>query len=150
MIEKLEQCTQLISEKNFFILDDKEEKAPYIVATSGEFEIINNNKKELKFIAIDSFIYNSEDNKRCDCAIYDDGTFCFIELKNSKRTNWHNHRKKAESQLEETIKTFISSGITKNRKLEAYMCCNCKIEIKVYFQDNLNTSLYCDTQKEFK
>ena len=164
MIDKIEQCTKIINDKNFFIVDDKDKEPPYIVNENGEFEIVNNTKKELFFIAIDSCVYDSKDDTRCDCAIYDEDTFCFIELKRCKRTAWKSHRETAENQLKNTIQTFTKYVITKNKKLEAFMSCNCTInneytkirktsnkhETITYFEETLNTSLYCDTKKEFK
>jgi len=163
MTDKVEQCTQITSDKNFFIIDDNEQNPPYIVEKNGEFEIINNNEKQLSFVAIDSCIYDSQDDTRADCAIYDDKTFCFIELKHSKRTSWKRHRITAEKQLKNTINNFQSLDIIKNKRLEAYMCCTCtlgkeytkikkasnKNEIIRYFDKTLNTNLYCDNKKEF-
>jgi len=164
MTDKIEQCTKMINDSSFFIIDDKEKEPPYLVYKNGEFEVINQNKKELSFISIDSCVYDSKDDTRCDCAIYDEVTFCFIELKHCKRTAWKRHRAKAEDQLKKTIETFEEEGITKDKKLEAFMSCNCtidseytkikrisnKFEVITYFKDNLNTDLYCDTKKEFK
>ena len=163
MIDKLIECTQIISDNNFFIIDDKENHPPYIVDKNGEFNIINNSKKQLSFIAIDSCIYNSQDDTRCDCAISDNETFCFIELKHTKRTAWKKRRDDAQKQLEATISEFTTKNVTQNKKLEAFMCCNCTIdneytkirnatntsEKETYFELALNTSLYCDTKKEF-
>lgn len=163
MINKIKKCTQNINDKHFFIIDDKQNKPAYIVSNNGEFEIINKNTKELCFLAIDDCIYDSTDGTRCDCAIYDDKTFSFIELKHTKRTSWKNSRETAQTQLETAIKEFENLDIISNKKLEAYMCCTCKIdtnytkiskasiksEIIVYFQDELNITLYCDNKKEF-
>lgn len=164
MTKIINECSEVISLTNFFIQDGEDNKPVYIVDNNGEFQIINNDKKDLTFIAIDSCIYNSEDDKRCDCAIYDDNTLCFIELKNCKRTAWKSHRENAEKQLEKTINNFKSQSIIKDKNLEAYMCCTCiidnkftkikkasnKSEVITYFEDTLNTSLYCDAKKEFK
>jgi len=158
-------CEQIVSDKNFYIIDDIKSKPAYIISDNGEFNIINNNEKNITFIAIDSCIYNSDDDTRCDFAIYDENNFCFVELKHTeKRTSWKRHRKKAQEQLESTINDFKSVAITDNKQLEAYMCCTCKISNKntkiknasnqieriTYFEENLDTILYCDNQKEFK
>jgi len=163
MINNLLECTKTISDEIFFIIDDKEDEPPYIVGKDGEFKIINSQKKELSFISIDSCIYGEKDIARCDCAIYDDKTFCFIELKHTKTTNWKRRRSDAEKQVEATINNFKNDDIVKGKILEAYMCCNCTIDNEytkiqsasnssekiTYFELELNTSLYCDTKKEF-
>lgn len=164
MTKVLEECIEVTSLASFFIKDDKEKEPASIVLENGEFEIINKNKKELSFLPIDGCVYKSDDEKRCDCVVHDDKTFCFIELKNCKRTNWKKYREPAEKQLERTIKNFKSESIIKDKNLEAYMCCTCTIdneytkiksasnksEIITYFEESLNTSLYCDNKKEFK
>jgi len=163
VINNFGECLESVEEKHFFIQDGSNQKPAFIVKEKGEFEVINNTRDSINFLKIDSCVYNSDDTKRCDCALYSLDTFCFIELKNSKRTNWKSHRITAENQLKATIIDFIDEGITKNKILEAYMCCTCKIdgnytkisrasnnyEVQTYFIDELNTKLYCDTKKEF-
>lgn len=163
VINNFEICTQSVHQQHFSIQDGDDVKPAFLVEKNGEFEVLNNTKSPIHFLKIDSCISNSNDSKRCDCAIYNDDTFCFIELKNSKRTNWKSHRKSAEEQLEATILNFTYENITKNKVLEAYMCCTCIIdenftkisrasnnyETQTYFIDALNTKLYCDTRKEF-
>jgi len=164
VINNFDDCLESIDEKHFFIQDGEAQRPAFIVGTNGEFEVINNTDSPINFLKIDSCVYDSRDGTRCDCAIYNDDTFCFLELKNSKRTNWKSHRESAEKQLEATILDFKDENITNNKTLEAYMCCtSCNIdgnytrilrasnnnEKTVYFIDELNTKLYCDTKKGF-
>ena len=132
MINNLSQCTENIDKKHFFIKDGDDQKPAFIIEKNGEFEVINNTDNSIKFLKIDACIYNSNDNLRCDCAIYNDNVFCFIELKNSKRTNWKSHRESAEKQLKATILDFQNEEITQNKTFEAYMCCTyCDINDKI-------------------
>ncbi|WP_294963592.1 hypothetical protein [Sulfurimonas sp.] len=163
VINNFDKCVESVDKKHFFIQDADDQKPAFIVEENGEFEVVNKTNHPVDFLKIDSCVSNSSDNKRCDCAIYNDDIFCFIELKNSKRTNWKSWIKSAEEQLEATIEDFKNEEITKNKTLEAYMCCTCKIdgnftkisrasnnyEVQTYFIDELNTKLYCDTKKEF-
>jgi len=163
VINNFNNCLESVNKKHFFIQDGENQKPAFLVEFNGEFEVINNTDSSINFLKIDSCVYDSSDSKRCDCAIYSDNTFCFLELKNSKRTQWKNHRASAEKQLKSTISDFNDENITKNKTLEAYMCCTCKIdgnftkisrasnnyEVQTYFIDELNTKLYCDTKKEF-
>ena len=164
MTKTIEECSEVTSLPAFFIKDGEDKEPAYIDPKKGEFNIINKNEKKLTFIATDSCVYKSDDEKRCDCVMHDDKTFCFIELKNCKRTAWKNHRETAEKQLETTIRNFEAKNIIKDKNLEAYMCCTCTIEneytkikrasnkseVITYFEDSLNTSLYCHNEKEFK
>ena len=164
MINNFYTCVKSIDKKHFFIQDAENQKPAFIVEKNGEFEVINNTNNPINFLQIDSCVSNSNDSTRCDCAIYNDSTFCFIELKNSKRTNWKAHRTSAEKQLKVTILKFNDESIIQNKSLEAYMCCTCRVdgnftkilkasnnfETQTYFIDELNTKLYCDTKKEFK
>lgn len=166
MINNFVSCLESRDEKHFFIQDGKTTKEPaYIVLEKGEFEVINNTQEPIYFLPTDSCVYDSSDNTRCDCIVYNDDTMCFIELKCIKLKNLTKNRKKAESQLEETIKNFLEEEIIQNKNLEAYTCCNCKIskddtfepitrkpknkEKENYFFENFNTILHCNTKKEF-
>ncbi|WP_297440407.1 hypothetical protein [Sulfurimonas sp.] len=165
MINNFNHCLESINKKNFFIQDGNDKQPAFIVEKHGEFEVINNTKHPINFLKIDSCVANSTDNSRCDCAIYNNTTFCFIELKCIKPKNLQKNRRKAEKQLEVTIQAFRNKEVLKTKILEAYVCCNCKIgtdssfepitkkpnnkERIVYFMYELNTKLYCDTKKEF-
>ena len=164
MINNFNECLESVDKKHFFIQDGNDQEPSFIVENKGEFEVINNTNLPIKFLKTDACVSSSNDDKRCDCTIYNDNTFCFVELKNSKRTNWKIHRETAEKQLKATILDFKDESITKNKTLEAYMCCNsCDIagnftkilrasnnsNTQVYFKDILKTRLYCDTKKEF-
>ena len=165
MINNFNTCVESIDEKLFFIQDGDNQKSAFIVEKNGEFEVANNTSDPIKFLKIDSCVSNSSDNTRCDCAIYNSDTFCFIELKCIKPTSFSKNRKKAEKQLEATIEEFDNEDIIKNKNLEAYVCSNCKTEKDTsyepitqqpkntnqttYFEFELNTKLYYSTKKEF-
>jgi len=163
MIHNFNECLENVDKKHFFIQDGDDQLPAFVVEKNGEFEVINNTGSHINFLKIDSCVYHSKHSTRCDCTIYNDDTFCFLELKSSKRTNWKSHRESAEKQLKTTILDFTNEDVTKDKTLEAYMCCTCTIdgnftqilrasnnyEVQTYFIDELNTKLYCDTKKEF-
>ena len=163
MQNKINNCLEIISKKHFFIDDDIKNNPAYLKDTNGQFEVINNTNKDINFLKIDDCIYTSKDNTRCDCAIFDEKVFCFVELKTCKRTAWKPHREKSQKQLENTINNFKKNAIIKDKKLEAYISYTCTInkeyhkikkasnsfEIETYFKDELNTDLYCNNKKEF-
>jgi len=160
MINNFDICTERIVEKCFYIEDGDNQKPAEINYINGEFKVVNNANSPMNFLKIDSCIYDSTDDTRCDCAIYNHNTFCFIELKCIRPSKFTKNRKKAESQLEATIVDLL-----RNRTLEAYVSLNCQIKIddifepitqkpknsekEAHFIETLNTRLYYDTKKEF-
>lgn len=161
-MKNLEHCTQNISETHFFIQDDIENKPAYIKEKQGQFEVINDTKKNIQFLQIDDCIYTSKDTSRCDCAVYDDKVFCFIELKTCKISNQKANRKKADAQLKFTIEQFKKEGILKDKTLEAFACITCNHDGKLTritnarnqnamleFEDELDTSLHYECKKRF-
>lgn len=151
---------------NFDICVESVNKKPAsIVEGNGEFEVINNTSEPIYFLKTDSCVYDSSDTTRCDCAIYNDNTFSFIELKCIKPKNFNKKRKEAENQLEATIQDFSNSEVIQDKILEAFVCSNCQIKTDGNFEPitkkprnsnkeshfllNLKTRLYYDTKKEF-
>lgn len=165
MINNFNKCLERVEKKHFFIKDGDDQEPAFIVKRNGEFEVINNIEDPINFLKIDSCIYGSSDDTRCDCAIYNDDTFCFIELKCIKTSAVTKNRKKAETQLEATIIDFKNEGVLQNKTLEAYACLNCRIKIddtfepitqkpknsekEAHFMETLNTKLYYECKKEF-
>ncbi len=164
MINNFSECVENINKKRFFIRDGNDQEPVCVAEDNGEFEVTNNTSDFLHLLKTDSCVYISKAPKRCDCIIYNNHTVCFIELKLTKRTQWKSWRNSAEEQLEATILQLKDKDITQNKALEAYMCCTyCDINDKItkisratnknetitYFEDELNTALYCDTKKEF-
>jgi hypothetical protein len=75
----------------------------------ANFIIQNPNAKEIHFVAIDSCVFIDNTHKKCDCIVYDDAFFCFIEIKDTDNANLGSRRKnlsKAYKQLETTITMF--------------------------------------------
>ena len=165
MINNFDECLESVEEKHFFIQDGSNQKPAFIVKEKGEFEVINHTSDSINFLKTDSCISDSNDTKRCDCAVFNNDTFCFIELKCIRASKFTTNRKKAETQLEATIDNFKDEDILSNKNLEAYVCLNCKIDEndgfesitqrprnkdkETHFLFNLNTRLYYATKKEF-
>ena len=163
MLDISSACLQEISEKSFFIIDDENQKPAKIVDSNGQFGVINNTINSLNFLQIDDCVYKSGDESRCDCAIFNSDTFCFIELKTCKKKNSKANRRKAENQLEETIIKFENHYYLKGEKLEAYVCLTCNRDDKLVhipstanqdkkleFEEEYNTKLEYLCNKEFK
>jgi hypothetical protein len=165
VINNFDICIESIVKKHFFIEDIKDKEPAEIKYTDGEFEVINHTNSPINFLKIDSCVYSSSDTTRSDCAVYNDNTFCFIELKCIKPKNFTKKRKEAEEQLEATIRDFQDKEIVKNKNLEAYVCSNCIVkvdekyeeitkqpknkEVRAKFEFELNTIIYYSKKKEF-
>jgi hypothetical protein len=155
-------CLQIIEKEAFEIFDNIEEKKCIIREENGQFKVLNTSKKEIGFIAVDECLFNSSDGSRCDCIIFDDEVFCFIELKSCKNKNISGNRRKAKSQLIATIE-FFQEKIKIDKKLEAYICVTCsrdegKItmtprasngDAQLEFEESYNTQLFYECQRKF-
>ena len=115
-------CLEINSESEFWIYDCDEENRCYMKSEESQFQVINNTKNDIFFLAIDKCIFFDDDEfEKCDCAVFNEKTFCFIEIKKSKKSRKKANRKKAKSQLKTTIEIF-QGKIQFDLKLEAYLC----------------------------
>jgi len=165
MLENIDDCREVISSKNFFIQDKDGSSPAFIKYDNGQFEVINTIEDDINFLKIDDCIYTSEDKSRCDCAIFNDKVFCFIELKTletKKGKTKKERRKTAEKQLKHTIYNFKDESILQNKNKEAYVSFTCNIDgklteipnignadKKLEFKDDLDTDLKYSCKKEF-
>ena len=163
MLNISKDCLHNISKKEFFIIDDENQKPSKIVDSNGQFKVINNIDNNLTFLQIDDCVYKSKDDSRCDCAIYSHSIFSFIELKTCKKKNSKPNRRKAEKQLEETIVKFKNHYLLEGKKLEAYVCLTCHSDGKLIhisstanqdkileFEEDYNTKLEYICNKKFE
>lgn len=71
----------------------------------SHFNISNVNLKEIHFLCIDHCIFNTSAHQKCDFALFDDQTFCFVEIKDTRNRSTP-HKTDATDQLRETIIRF--------------------------------------------
>ena len=104
------------------------------------FTVINSKLENVNFLAIDGCIYQSEDNhKRCDFAVFNDKTFCFVELKLAERSkNRSIRRKDALVQLDVTINKFKQLISFQGYTVEAFACVGYKSTIPKSRASNTN------------
>ena len=166
MINNISTCTNTINHKQFYIQDDIANQPAYIKYDFGQFEVINNTQKNINFLQIDDCLEFENNNSRCDCVIFDDKVFCFIELKtisSIKNTIKTKRRKKSENQLRYTIEEFDKNGIIQHRNKEAFVSISCFQDNKLSkvpninsqdtileFEEDYKTTLYYECKKEFK
>ncbi len=155
------KCLETLVRAKFDIFDKEGERC-YVRKSGDEpihFAIENPNQKEVNFLAIDGCLFGSGDGKRCDCAVFDDKTFCWIEIKDTNPKQRSGNRKTAIGQLKATISLFKSKVDMSSYQLEAHMCLGVR---KVYpavsaqnqsavkeFFDELKTDLLEGNQKTF-
>lgn len=123
------------------IVDSEEQKiSGFVTDTFGQseksaqksFSVSNPSLKPYALLQIDNGIIQSSGTKKCDCAIANDKSLCFIEFKananSSKLSTIAKNYKKAIDQLITTIGFFDtfhnSQGVDFRtlRSVEAYIC----------------------------
>ena len=116
-------CLEILTGLEFSIYDSEIGRC-FIQKEEDEiihFTIKNPNQKEIGFLAIDKCIFMDNDKiKRCDCAVFDNKTFCFIEIKETNQRKSEN-RRKAKEQLLTTINEFKDKIDFSDKRLEAYV-----------------------------
>jgi len=74
-------------------------------------------------LAIDHCLFSDKDATRCDCAVFDEKTFCFVEIKETDTAARRSaHYQDAKSQLKATIRHFQNRMTFTTKRTEAYAC----------------------------
>lgn len=165
-------CIETISDEKFFVIEDSSTNKSSLIKKDtskgdySEFEIENINKKDIHFLAIDNCIFDdSSDHKKCDFSIFDETTFCFVEMKTNATSLKDQARKKNKKtailQLKETVKIFKEKiDFSKYEySIEAIICPKYEElrpvattnfqSAQLEFQKELNTILLNGNQKKF-
>lgn len=88
-----------------------------------QFTVQNPNLNEISILLIDGCMFSSNDETRCDFAVFDKKVFCFVELKMPESSRGvHANRNKAKKQLINTIKLLKSKVKFSTKRIEAYLC----------------------------
>ncbi len=101
-------------------------KPAKIVSDIDEYQltVINNNGHNIWFVKTDKCLLEN-DKSKCDCLLFSDEIFCFVEIKNSKSSSRSTQRAKAIEQLEATIINFKGNGINFSHIItKAIICFN--------------------------
>lgn len=154
-------CLEITNSPELHINDPTESKCQILSSEEihlSNFHIINQNRKDLSFLSIDKCVFNDNSHKKCDFAIFDEKTFCFVEIKDTdKRCTVH--KRKSISQLKTTITKFISCIDFSGYDIEAIISWRYRPfrpasstlmqSSKLDFSLSLNTKLLEGNQKEF-
>ena len=114
-------CHSLLK-ASFYVYDCNVSNRSVVQNTPFHFEVLNPSNKDIHFVAIDNCTIPSNYFRKCDFAVFDDNTFCFVEIKNVDLGQRYNARQKAKEQLGETIKLFKERIDMNHLKIEAIIC----------------------------
>jgi hypothetical protein len=82
-------CLESTTETVFHIFDSPDDPKRCFIKRQDEepehFKVKNPQSKVIHFLAIDKCIFSDTDVTRCDCAIFDETHFNFIEISESKK-----------------------------------------------------------------
>jgi hypothetical protein len=163
---EINDCLQTPPGATFHIYDHETAKRCYVHNDSEgikHFTIINGDNRLIHFLAIDKcLLIDSDENPRCDCAVFDEQTFCFIEIKTTSSENERRRtkfRRKAINQLKATIAFFQGHVAFDSTQIEAYVTLlaesegrprnrtNLAAEIEEF--DEIGVTLFYDNRKIF-
>lgn len=116
---KSDNCLEDICLQAFEVIDDQPNSPCRLLidGQSGQFKIENPREHCLHFLKIDNCILLTQDDAKCDFAVFNADELIFVELKKIKQGTDSSHRKrkekrkKAYDQLENTLKIFHSKNI---------------------------------------
>lgn len=138
-------CLCMENGEKFCIVEDKSSKSviQYENIADG-FAIHNPETKEIFLLALDNCLLKSiKEGQRCDCALFDDQCFCFVELKLNvhKKSQATDKLREARAQLGNTIKYIRGVFISQNENflgydLEAYAVMRSHVYPKIAAQRN--------------
>ncbi len=119
-------CLQTLTDAEFCIYDTEDKRSEIQTDVNGlqHFTVENPTKRDIHFLAIDKCIFfDNERILRCDCAVFDSKTFCFVEIKEvdhaARRAEQY---RKAKEQLKTTIQHFQEKLTFTTKRIEAYAC----------------------------
>lgn len=124
---EIKECLQTTTDGEFYIYDHETEKRCYVHTDPDHvihFTVKNKDEKTISFLAIDKCLLMDDDlTQRCDCAVFDEETFCLIEIKvTSSMTQRKKLRVKAKNQLKASADFFQSHMAFATKQIEAYVC----------------------------
>ena len=118
-------CLQTSTEIEFCVFDTEAKQCAIQTDSGGlkHFTIENPTGRDIHFLAIDNCLFSDNDITRCDCAVFDEKTFCFIEIKETETAARRSvHYQKAKEQLKATIQHFQERMTFTTKRIEAYAC----------------------------
>jgi hypothetical protein len=120
-------CLQTLTDFEFHVFDTQEKRCIIQTEPDGKkhFTVENPTERNIHFLAIDKclFMDNIKGLKRCDFAVFDAKTFCFVEIKETEEAGQRSAlTRDAKPQLKETIRLFREKMTFSTRFIEAHLC----------------------------
>ena len=119
-------CLQTLTDKVFFVFDTEQKRCIVHTDASSKkhFTVENPTERAVHFLAIDKCLFSDGVRlKRCDFAVFDSKTFCFIEVKETSKDGQRSeYNRDAKSQLKATIQNFQEQLAFTTKRIEAYIC----------------------------
>jgi hypothetical protein len=115
------------NEAVFYVYDEEggesEKPVRFVDADSTcQLTVKNEFQKQIQLVKTDKCLIE-KDTSKCDCLLFDEKQFFFVEIKNSSTGSRKASRVKAVSQLKSTIDLLIESNIElKDYKTTALIC----------------------------
>ena len=157
----LNNCLEFKCDENIYIIDTETSKCKILDISEKDkanFHVINPTVKNIFFLASDRCIYTDMDHKKCDFAVFDDKTFCFVEIKDTDDRKQRVKRKSLE-QLSTTIGKFKEKIDFEEYEIEAIISWRYRParpaastqmqSAKLAFSQNFGARLLEGNQKEF-
>ena len=162
------ECLDSIRTISFVVYEDHNNRSRFYIPDTNDdkigFRIKNPKGKLIYLLAVDQCFFGDDEIKRCDCIIFDDQSFCFVELKlDAKRRRATANVKEARVQLGETINFFKTALLPKSNNffgftLEAYVVMKTQIyprhpaglvQRRVKFLEDFGVRLFEENSRTF-
>jgi hypothetical protein len=133
----------------FYVYDEEggeSEKPVRIVGVDSTYQLTvkNDLQKQIHFVKTDKCLIEKEISK-CDCLLFDDKQFFFVEIKNSSTGSRKSNRVKAVSQLKSTIDLLIEKNIElKEYKTTALICFKSNYPRIIQASKNLSRAFFME------
>jgi hypothetical protein len=115
------------SEEVFYVYDEEGSQKPSRIVNDGsdfQLTVHNATKKNICFVKTDKCLIIEEKGlKKCDCLLFDDKQFYFVEIKTCKQSRRAKRKREIIPQFESTIDFLLENNIDfKKLKTTALMC----------------------------
>lgn len=116
---------EIISLSKFFVYDDKLE-SPVRIARHNEshqLTVVNGNGKEICLVKTDKCLFRNTSHKKCDCILFTEDKFFFVEISEASAGTRNSKRKDAVEQLSATIELLREKSIDfSSKNVKAVIC----------------------------
>ena len=135
------ECWTVRMDSELMVIDDDEEKFSRFTDNPDDEQkalmVINENNRQIVLLSIDNKLIKEHVGGICDCALFDDKQFRFVEFKTNAYGNSSEQVRetfdKATSQLKETIHVFKERVQKVDIKFEDAVTLSCHVVVSQRF-----------------